>query len=330
MAKKPHRRKSGDAGQREERKPRPAGASKPASDQKAASQAAPQAEGTIRVLFVEDTTGEQFECRVPVGTSINHLAGDFFESQGWDTHDARGRAQRAVVELVDRDNPDRTLRLNGDDTVEGAGLQDNDVLRVFPESVAGAVDERARLPALIQDLNGMTDLAGWNKRITFEAKPAQAPTFYRVRLDYPGFRRLDRDEPVRTETHEVEIHLGARYPAEAPRVFWASDVFHPNIHPEHRGVCLGVLMERWMPGMGVARLVTMLAEIAQWRNFDIINAFNPEAARWASDPANMEYVRQIGGSPEQHPIGELWKLLEKGSQAREPIAFSRVGERRQP
>lgn len=72
-----------------------------------------------------------------MSTRIHHIASDFFESQGWETHDARGRAQCAVVELVDRDHPDRTLRLNGDDTVEDAGLHDGYILRVFPESVAG-------------------------------------------------------------------------------------------------------------------------------------------------------------------------------------------------
>jgi ubiquitin-protein ligase len=328
MAQRQRRRKDVGADQAEKPKEKPGSAPESAVDQKPSSQERAQTEGTIRVLFVESTTGEQYECRVPVSTRIHHIASDFFESQGWETHDARGRAQRAVVELVDRDHPDRTLRLNGDDTVEDAELHDGDILRVFPESVAGAVNERDRLPALIQDLNGMTELADWNKRITFEAKPAQAPTFYRVRLDYPGFRRLDGDVPIRTETHEVEIHLGAQYPREAPLVFWKSEVFHPNIHPEHQGVCLGVLMDRWMPGMGIDRLVTMLAEIAQWRNFDITNAFNREAARWARDPDNMEYVRQIGGSPDQHPIGELLKLLEKQSENREPIIFSRVKEKR--
>ena len=286
------------------------------------------AEATITILFVEDTTGEQFECRVPASMPLSHLASDFFESQGWDTQDAHGRGQRAVVELVDPKNPDRTSRLNSEDTVDEAGLRDNDVLRIFPESVAGAVDERIRLPALIQDLNAMTELAEWNEHISFVPKPANAPTFYRVHLNYPGFCRLDGNKPIRTERHEVEIHLGADYPRQSPIVFWKSEVFHPNIHPDHRGVCLGVLMERWMPSLGIARLVTMLAEIAQWRNFDISNAFNRQAAEWASKPANMKFVSEIGGSTDQHPIGDWLKKLELESDRRERLTFTKVDKKR--
>ncbi len=280
---------------------------------------------TVRVLFIEDTTGEQFTCQVPVGTLINQLASDFFEDRGWDTQD-----KRAVVELVDGENRDRTRRLRGDLTVEEEGLQDGDILRVFPESIAGVLNEITRLPALIQDLNGMCELAEWNPRITFEAKPENAPTWYLVKLDYPGFRRLEGNKPIQTTApHEVEIHLGADYPRQAPLVLWKTEIFHPNIHPDHRGVCLGVLMQYWLPGFGIPRLVIMLAEIAQWRNFDIIHGrnLNPEAALWADDPQNMQYVLDIGGSPDQHPIGEWLKRLEKETQQRQPLVFNRVNRK---
>ncbi len=286
---------------------------------------AEQQPALVRVLFVEDTTGDQFECEVPTDMLIGQLAGDFFEDRGWGTHDASGHAQRAVAELVDPVHADRTRRLSADATVDEEQLQDGDVIRIFPEAVAGA-DERARLPAHIQDLNGMNGLAEWNDAISFEAKPASVPTYYLVRINCPGFARLNVDRPVVTDTHEVEIHLGAKYPAEAPLVRWKTPVFHPNIHPDHQGVCLGVLMERWMPGMGIARLVTMLAEIAQWRNFDTTSSLNNAAADWARNPDHHKYIREIGGSPGQHPIAEIAELLklfeQKASGQRERVKFT--------
>jgi len=74
-------------------------------------------------------------------------------------------------------------------------------------------------------------------------------------------------------------------------------------------------------------LVTLLAEIAQWRNFDITNAFNKEAARWADNPENMKYVQQIGGAPDQHPIGEIFKLFGLQNRTDKPIKFRRVQPR---
>ena len=141
MAEKRRHRSSENAHQ----KLKPGSARTSGHTKKTLSKASPGTEESIRLLFVEDTTGEQYECRVPWGTRIEQIASDFFESQGWGTHDARGRVQRAVVELVDRDHPDRTLRLNGEDTVRDAGLNDSDILRVFPESVAGCFLGDARV-----------------------------------------------------------------------------------------------------------------------------------------------------------------------------------------
>jgi len=195
---------------------------------------------TVRVVFIEDTTGEQFECEVPASTLLSRVAGDFFENQGWDTQDSSGRAQRAVVELVDGQNPDKTMRLRSDETVEQAGIQNGDVLRIFPESVAGAISEATRLATLIQDVNGMRELADWNRRITFQAKPENAPIQYIVKLDYPGFARLQAEKPVETtRPHEVEIRLPTDYPRVAPIVYWRTEVFHPNIHPMSGAVSIG-------------------------------------------------------------------------------------------
>lgn len=282
----------------------------------------------IRV-FIEDTAGNRFACDIPHNTQLNQIAADFFEDRGWPTTDSAGRGQRAVVELVDPENPDRTKRLRGEQTVEDAGLWNEAVLRIWPESIAGVVDDHKRIQALESDLKDMKELISWNHRIKFEALRETAPTRYTVTFDYPSFQELDRDghTPLISNEHRVEIILRADYPWNAPRVRWLTPIFHPNISPESGAVCLGVLMDRYLPGLGLARLVTMLSEMVQYRNFDMSNALNQKAAQWTMDPTHWPHIEKIGGSPFQGPVLELLKILEKeedGGNQRPRIRFKPV------
>jgi hypothetical protein len=264
-------------------------------------------------LFIESPDGQRFECEVPRTTQLSKLAADFFEERSWPRNDARGRSQRAVLDLVDPELPDRTKRLRGEQTIEEAGLWRGAILRVFPESIAGIVSEDARRNTLTADFNEITALAEWNKHIKFEAEKIfnNYPSIYKVTLDYPSFTGLKEDghSPVISTEHHCEIELGAGYPRDAPRVRWLTPIFHPNINPDNGMVCLGVLMDRYLPSLGLARLVTMLAEMVQWRNFDAINCFNTTAGAWAADPEHWEYIYHIGGSPFQGPIHDLLETL---------------------
>jgi ubiquitin-protein ligase len=275
-------------------------------------------------VFIEDTAGERFECELPADIELSKLAADFFEERGWPTQDGHGRGQRAVVELVDPENPDRTKRLRGEQTIGDAGLPSGATLRIFPESIAGAVDERERVRALVADHQDMDELVKWNKHITFEPNLTHAPTLYKITFDYPSFRALadDGHTPVVSKEHRVEIMLGAEYPRRAPFVRWTTPIFHPNIRTEDGAVCLGVLMDRYLPGLGLARLVTMLAEMVQYRNFDMSSPLNVRAAEWASDSAHWTHIQAIGGSPFQGPVHELLALFE--DRERERLTFKPV------
>jgi hypothetical protein len=277
-----------------------------------------EAANTSLKVFIEDTAGERFECELPAGTQLSKLAADFFEERGWPTQDGRGRGQRAVVELVDPENPDRTKRLRGEQTIDDAGLWSGATLRIFPESIAGAVDERERVRALVADHQDMNELVKWNKHIRFEPNLTHAPTRYQITFDYPSFRALSDDghTPLISNEHGVEITLGADYPRKAPFVRWTTPIFHPNIRTDDGAVCLGVLMDRYLPGLGLARLVTMLAEMTQYRNFDMSSPLNLKAAEWAADSAHWPHIQQIGGSPFQGPVHELLALFENETHPR--------------
>jgi len=270
-------------------------------------------ENGFRSIIVEAPHGGRFEADIPCGTPLSKLAADFFESQGWPTQDQRGRGQRAVVELVNPKNSDETKRLDGEDDICESGVEDGDTLRVFPESIAGAVDQKARINALVMDHNDMNALVDRNPKVTFTANRFHAPDRYDVTFHYPSFIALISGEskPRIGETHQATITLGAEYPRRAPFVIWQTPIFHPNIDPSDGEVCLGVLKDRYLPGLGLARLINMLAEMVQWRNFDAFNAFNKTASEWSVDSHNWKHIREIGGHPFQGPIGELVKKLNR-------------------
>ncbi len=284
------------------------------------------AEAESRRILVEAPSGDRFEAGIPCGTPLNAVAADFFESQGWPTQDRRGRGQRAVVELVNPQNPDETKRLNGELDVCDA-LENGDTLRIFPESIAGAVDHKARLRALIADQNDMSDLAERNPAISFEANRAHAADRYEVTLRYRSFVELPPGtrEPRIGDEHRVEIILGSDYPRRAPFVGWLTPIFHPNIRDSDGAVCLGVLQERYLPGLGLARLVRMLAEMVQWRNVDAFHALtnNEDARDWARDPQNFGQIQAIGGHPLQGPIAGFLKEIDRAVRPR--ISFRRAG-----
>jgi ubiquitin-protein ligase len=277
-----------------------------------------------RTIFVQPPSGGKFEAEIPCGTLLSKVAADFFESQGWPMQDSKGRGQRAVVELSNPIDPQETKRLNGDDDICESMVENGDTLRIFPESIAGAVDQKARMTALISDHNDMKKLIKRNQRITYKANRNHAPDQYQISMNYESFVAYHPGEPKPgiANTHSVEITLGGEYPRRAPYVIWKTPIFHPNIDPSDGEVCLGILKERYLPGLGLARIVSMLAEMVQWRNFDATNPFNREAAEWAIDPDHWHIIRSIKGHPFQGPIEQLLKMFEKDDQP--PIQFKPV------
>ena len=276
-------------------------------------------------IYFEGPSGERFQATVPDDTPLSTMAADFAEARGWPLHDQQGRGQRAVIELVNPNDPDDTKRLNGERTVGESGLRDGDVLRVFPEAMAGGmVDERDRLRALISDQNELQNLCAREPQITFTANRAHAPDRYEVTLRYPGFKELPPGErvPTRTDEHKVEIVLGGAYPREAPRLRWLTPIFHPNIQMPEGGICLGELHDRYLPGMGLARMVRLLADLVQYRNFNPDHGVNQKAVEWVRDPANWDAITAVGGYPFQGTLEQIFREWDRGR--RKPVTFKPV------
>jgi ubiquitin-protein ligase len=181
------------------------------------------------------------------------------------------------------------------------------------------------------DYNEMQALSEQNPQITFTVNRMQAPDLYTLTLHYTSFVELlpHENEPRKANKHRVEIMLGAKYPRHAPIVTWQTPIFHPNIIQSDGvilqsggTVCLGALHERYLPGMGLARLVHMLIEMIQWRNFDAYSSINPKAAEWAARDESKSAIETIGGHPLLGPIEEYIKQLDRAVYP--PIIFRRL------
>lgn len=276
-------------------------------------------------FYIEDPAGDVYRAEALSSTLVRDVATDFFEERGWPTRDQAGRPQRAVVERVDPENPERTSRLNSNHTLHDAGVRDEDTLRVLPESVAGAVNPQERLRALVVDQREVQALVDADpEHLSVKTNADHAPTRYELTMRYAGVKMGDRG-PERTDEHRVEIFLPADYPLGAPVVRWLTPMFHPNISA--RGaVCLGVLAERYLPGLGLAYIVRMLLDIARYRNYDLHGVYNMDAAVWAESDTGQEVIQQLGGIPKEEPIDSLIKAARRlaDEATRQRTRFERV------
>ena len=254
-------------------------------------------------IFIEDTAGNKFDCTVPLSLIIAELAAQFFEAMEWKVQDSQGRGQRAVVELVIKDgNQTRTRRLKGERSLEQEHIEDQSTLRIFPEAIAGMINPKNRHIRLVRDLNELETLSEDEETIEIEPLNSKtAPTEYYIYLNYPSFRSQSPPgvRPPIINRHKIKVVLGAEYPNMPPLFTWETPIFHPNINPKDNSVCLGQLRDKYLPSFGLKNICLMLVEMIQWRNFDIYNAFNIEASKWAADTRNWDYIREIGGSPMQ-------------------------------
>ncbi len=256
--------------------------------------------GKLVVEVVDHTASRRRKAEIPDSMTVERILATLVERMGLPAVDPAG--QPITYHL---DHKQSGKRLRPDQTLKAAGVQNGDVLRVFPRIEAGAGpsprlrrlrNERLRLGRLRSPL------------IVFGAK-GDPPDEYRVEFLCRGLAKSD-GKMERPERHEALILLPAEYPARPPEVRWLTPIFHPNIlgsdHPYHPGkVCLGP----WTPAQFLDDLVVRLAEMVQLKDYGLESPLNPEAAVWVKEheaelPVDSREVRE----PEAR--GEEISILE--------------------
>jgi ubiquitin-protein ligase len=182
--------------------------------------------------------------------------------------------------------------LREDESLADAGIPSDDRLMVTTDITAGAgtvsVNSNPRLRRLRKDYELIQEVDARSDLIQISAKSQQKglpPERYIITYKCKGLIGLDRKgNPKIGEKHQVEIYLHSQYPQRWPGMKWLTPVWHPNINHANGSVCIDAAW--WSASRSLDRLVIMLGEMVQYKNFhdDPSKAPFPwdlEAARWS-------------------------------------------------
>lgn len=182
--------------------------------------------------------------------------------------------------------------LREDETLASASIPEDDRLMITTDITAGAVsiDSNPRLRRLRKDYELIRELEARSDLIKVEAKPAgrgMPPERYIITYKCKGIIGVDRKgNPKIGQHHQVEIYLHNQYPQRWPGMKWLTPIWHPNINHLNGSVCIDAAW--WSASRSLDRLVIMLGEMVQYKNFhdDPTKAPFPwdmEAARWCQE-----------------------------------------------
>jgi len=215
------------------------------------------------------------------------------------------------------------------ETLGSAGVPDNDRLMLTADITAGGVDlsQSPRIRRLRADAELMRELAARSDLISFTAQSPQPnvpPERYIVTFKCKSIVGVDLlGKPKYAEHHQVEIYLHNQYPQRWPGMKWLTPIWHPNINHINGTVCIDAAW--WTASRSLDRLVIMLGEMLQWKNFHDDPTKPPfpwdaDAARWS-----REYRKK---NPDAFPLDkrellrpERIKLIEEPAKPRPKIRF---------
>ncbi|HEY2980071.1 MAG TPA: ubiquitin-conjugating enzyme E2 [Anaerolineales bacterium] len=182
--------------------------------------------------------------------------------------------------------------LKEDETLAAAGIPEGDRLMLTADITAGGsmVGESPRMRRLRGDYDLMMELVSRSDLISFKAistRPNLPPERYIVTFKCKSISNVDRQgNPIFAEHHQVEIYLHNQYPQRWPGMKWLTPIWHPNINHLNGSVCIDAAW--WAASRSLDRLVVMLGEMLQWKNFHDDPTKPPfpwdaEAARWSRE-----------------------------------------------
>ena len=182
--------------------------------------------------------------------------------------------------------------LKENETFKKAGVPENDRIILTADITAGAikVGESPRIRRLRADYRLMNELVAQSDLISFKSKSARKnlpPESYVVTYKCKGVIGVTaKGNPKFGARHQVELYLHNQYPQRWPGMKWLTPIWHPNINHANGSVCIDAAW--WTASRSLDRLVIMLGEMVQYKNFhDDPKSppfpWDPEAARWSRE-----------------------------------------------
>jgi ubiquitin-protein ligase len=181
--------------------------------------------------------------------------------------------------------------LKEDETLAEAGVPDEDRLVLTADITAGGkitLDQSPRMRRLKADHQLMQEMAAQSDLIEFKAESPRKglpPERYIVTYKCKGVVGVEKNGKPKIGTkHQVEIYLHNQYPQRWPGMKWLTPVWHPNINHHNGSVCVDAAW--WTASRSLDRLVLMIGEMVQYKNFHDDPSkppfpWDPEAARWS-------------------------------------------------
>jgi len=175
------------------------------------------------------------------------------------------------------------------ETLSMAGIPADDRLMITTDITAGATSTNSnpRQRRLRKDYEHIQEVAARSDLIQVKAKSERRgvpPDRYIITYKCKGIIGIDRrGKPKIGERHQVEIYLHSQYPQRWPGMKWLTPIWHPNINHANGSVCIDAAW--WSASRSLDRLVIMLGEMVQYKNFHDDPSKPPfpwdmEAARW--------------------------------------------------
>lgn len=176
-----------------------------------------------------------------------------------------------------------------DETLAAAGVPESDRLMLTADITAGAnlLSQSPRMRRLFADYDLMREIGARSNLISFETRPVRPglpPETYIVTFKCRGIIGVDRKgNPKFGNHHQAEIYLHSQYPQRWPGLKWLTPIWHPNINHLNGSVCIDAAW--WTASRSLDRLVIMLGEMIQYKNFHDDPTkppfpWDPDAARW--------------------------------------------------
>lgn len=157
---------------------------------------------------------------------------------------------------------------------------------------AASVPQTPRNRRLRSEYQKMVELASRSDFISFtvvDLEPGAPPDKYYVTFTCKGIVGIDAAQgPVYADHHECMVYLDADYPKAPPKMRWRTAIWQPNIlHVPPHSVCID--LSWWAASRTLDRLVLMLAEMVQYKNYHAANTppfpIDKEVAKWVIEVA---------------------------------------------
>jgi ubiquitin-protein ligase len=207
------------------------------------------------------------------------------------------------------DNRRTGTRIRDEDTLQSAGVQTDDILTLLPTPTAGGGSMNPRLRRLQSDYERLQKLVSQSDLIRLAAVEGSPPEKYLIDFTCRGIERLNGNQPVFRDHHQMGILLTSSYPTTKPGLRFLTPIFHPNISRQGE-VCIGP----WYASKWLDDLVFMVAEMIQCKipptRDTVEDVLNADAVNWIRShrnqlPVDSRNIRSIGEAALEDLLGQI-------------------------